>query len=61
MLFPKHVLVGLILGCFYRDANEQAKYLLEDATEYRVDVAVSHAHAMLGYLLAGLRRFREGA
>ena len=33
--------------------------LLDDATEYRVDVAVSHAHAMLGYSLAGLRRFDE--
>ncbi len=27
--------------------------------EYRVDVAVSHAQAMLGYSLVGLRRFPE--
>jgi DNA-binding NarL/FixJ family response regulator len=50
---------ALALGCFYGDANDHAEHLLEDATEYRVDVAVSHAHAMLGYSLAGLRRFRE--
>lgn len=50
---------ALILGCCYREARTQAEYLLADATEYRVDVAVSHAQAMLGYSLAGLREFRE--
>ncbi len=50
---------ALTLGCFYSEANDHAQRLLEDATEYRVDVAVSHAQAMLGYSLAGLRRFRE--
>ncbi len=50
---------GLILGCSYKEAAEHAERLLEDATEYRVDVAVSHAQAMLGYSLAGLRRFSE--
>ena len=50
---------ALILGCFYKEANDHAQQLLEDATEYRVDVAVSHAQAMLGYSLAGLRRFGE--
>jgi DNA-binding NarL/FixJ family response regulator len=33
--------------------------LLQDAADFRVDVAVSHARAMLGYSLAGLRRFEE--
>lgn len=50
---------ALTLGCFYREANDHASQLLEDATEYRVDVAISHAQAMLGYSLAGLKRFPE--
>ena len=50
---------ALTLGCFYREANVQAAQLLEDAMEYRVDIAVSHAQAMLGYSLAGLREFPE--
>lgn len=50
---------ALTLGCFYEEANDHAGRLLEDATEYKVDVAVSHAQAMLGYSLAGLRRFHE--
>ena len=48
---------ALILGCHYTEAFTQAEFLLKDATEYRVDVAVSHAQAMLGYSLAGLRDF----
>ena len=50
---------ALTLGCFYDDANHHAARLLEDATEYRVDVAISHAQAMLGYSFAGLRRFQQ--
>ena len=50
---------ALTLGCFYKEAHNHAQLLLEDATEYRVDVAVSHAQAMLGYSLAGLRSFGE--
>ncbi len=50
---------ALILGCFYAEANEHAQRLLDDATEFRVDVAVSHAQAMLGYSSAGLKRFEE--
>jgi len=50
---------ALILGCDYAEAHAQAESLLLDATEYRVDVAVSHAQAMLGYSLAGLRDFRS--
>ena len=48
---------GLILGSHYKEAYEQAECLLADATEYRVDVAISHALAMLGYSSAGLRDF----
>ena len=48
---------ALTLGCFYAEANDHAQRLLEDATEYRVDVAISHAQAMLGYSLAGLRQY----
>lgn len=50
---------GLTLGSFYGEAHEQSQLLLEEATEYRVDVAVSYAHAMLGYSLAGLKLFDE--
>ncbi len=50
---------ALALGCFYRESNQQAQLLLEDAIGYRVDVAVSHARAILGYSFAGLRRFDE--
>jgi len=50
---------ALILGCDYQEARVQAEHLLDDATRYRVDVAVSHAKAMLGYSLAGLRNFQE--
>jgi DNA-binding NarL/FixJ family response regulator len=50
---------ALVLGCFYREASDQARLLLEDATQYRVDVVVSHAQAILGYSLAGLGRFDE--
>ena len=50
---------ALALGSFYAEAREQAQYLLEEATEYRVDVAVPYAQAILGYSLAGLRRFEE--
>ena len=48
---------ALTLGCFYAEANDHAQRLLDDATEYRVDVAISHAQAMLGYSLAGLRQY----
>ena len=50
---------ALTLGCYYEEAHAQADYLLEDATEYRVDFAISHAQAMLGYSLVGLRRYPE--
>lgn len=50
---------ALTLGCFYQEANEQAARLLHDATEYRVDVAISHGQAMLGYSFAGLREFHD--
>lgn len=50
---------ALILGCDYHEAHSEAELLLDDATRYRVDVAVSHAEAMLGYSLAGLRRFQD--
>ena len=48
---------ALILGCHYEEAHAQAERLLGDASEYRVDVAISHARAMLGYSQAGLRDF----
>ena len=50
---------ALTLGSFYEEAHKQAQLLLEEATEYRVDVAASYAHAMLGYSLGGMRRFDE--
>ena len=50
---------ALALGSFYAEAREQAQYLLEEATEYRVDVALPYAQAILGYSLAGLRQFEE--
>ena len=50
---------ALMLHCFYGEAYGTANLLIEDAREYRVDVAISHAQAMLGYSLAGLRRFEE--
>ena len=50
---------ALTLGSFYEEAHEQSQLLLDEATEYRVDVAASYAHAMLGYSLGGMRRFDE--
>ncbi len=50
---------ALSLGCYYEEALVQAQELLADADKYRVDVAVSHAQAMLGYAHAGLRHFDE--
>jgi LuxR family transcriptional regulator, maltose regulon positive regulatory protein len=50
---------ALILNCFYEEAYQHAQLLLEEATDCRVDVALSHAQAMLGYALAGLRQFEE--
>ena len=50
---------ALILGGYYAEAHDQATAWLEDAKEFRVDVAVSHGHAMLGYALAGLHRYPE--
>jgi len=50
---------ALTLGCFYEEAHHNAQLVLDDAIAYRVDVAVSHAQAMLGYTLAGLKRFEE--
>jgi len=48
---------ALALGGYYQEALTQATALLEDASKFRVDVALSHAHAMLGYSLAGLRQY----
>ncbi len=50
---------ALALGCFYEEADRVAGLLLEDSTEFRVDVVISHAQAMRGYALSGLRRFAE--
>ena len=50
---------ALALGSFYTEAREQAQYLLDEATEYRVDVALPYAQGILGYSLAGLRKFEE--
>jgi DNA-binding CsgD family transcriptional regulator/tetratricopeptide (TPR) repeat protein len=48
---------ALVLGGYYEEALTQAAALLEDASKFRVDVALSHGHAMLGYSLAGLRQY----
>jgi LuxR family maltose regulon positive regulatory protein len=50
---------ALTLTCFYAEASQQAKLLLDDARDYRVDVAIPHAQALHGYAAAGLRRFGE--
>src|SRR4051794_24780913 len=50
---------ALSLDCSYVEANEYARRLLDEATEYRVEPAISYGQALLGYSLAGLRRFDE--
>jgi DNA-binding NarL/FixJ family response regulator len=50
---------ALILGGYYQDAQNQGLALLDDAADFRVDVALSHGHAMLGYAMAGLRKYDE--
>jgi DNA-binding NarL/FixJ family response regulator len=50
---------ALALGCSYEEADQTASLLLDDSKEFRVDVVVSHALAMRGYALSGLRRFGE--
>ncbi len=50
---------ALILGGYYAEARDQSTALLEDAVEFRVDVALTHGHAMLGYALAGLRDYDQ--
>lgn len=50
---------ALLLGGYYADARDQALAWLDDATIFRVDVALSHAHAMLGYAFAGLRNYAD--
>jgi len=47
---------GLVLTAAYDEAYEQALLLIEDATEFRVGVALPYAHAALALALAGLRR-----
>lgn len=50
---------ALILAGCYADARDQSAALLADAAEFRVDVALTHGHAMLGYALAGLRQYDD--
>jgi DNA-binding CsgD family transcriptional regulator len=50
---------ALSLTCHYAEASQQAKLLLDDANDYRVDVAIPHAQALLGYAAAGLRKFDQ--
>lgn len=50
---------ALILGGHYAEARDQALAWLDDATAFRVDVALSHGHALLGYALAGLRQYER--
>lgn len=50
---------ALILAGYYADARDQSTALLRDAAEFRIDVALTHGHAMLGYALAGLGRYDD--
>ncbi len=52
---------ALVLSSYYDEALAQATLLFDDATEYRVDLALSYGHATAGAALAGLRRFDEAA
>jgi DNA-binding NarL/FixJ family response regulator len=50
---------GLNLSGYYSDALEQGRALLEDARNFRVDLALPYGHAMSAAALAGLRRYEE--
>jgi DNA-binding CsgD family transcriptional regulator len=50
---------ALVLASYYDEALAQACLLCEDATEYRVDLALSYGHSTAGAALAGLHRFDE--
>ena len=48
---------ALGLSAFYSDAREQALLLFEDASEFRIDLALPYAHSELAVSLAGVGRF----
>jgi LuxR family transcriptional regulator, maltose regulon positive regulatory protein len=50
---------ALNLAAFYDDALVQAKLLLEDASEFKVDPALPYAHSMIAAALAGLRNYDQ--
>ena len=49
----------LVLNAAYEEAHKQALLLHDDATEFRVDVALPYAHLVLAYALAGLGRHTD--
>lgn len=48
---------GLVLGSFYQEALHQARLLLEDASECRVDLTSPYGHAYVAAALCGLREY----
>jgi ATP/maltotriose-dependent transcriptional regulator MalT len=50
---------ALSLSAFHREAYEQGLLLYEDASEFRIDLALSYAHSMLAVSLAGVGRFGD--
>ena len=49
----------LSLSAFYDDAHEQALLLFEDASEFRIDLALPYAHSVFAVSLAGVGRFGD--
>jgi DNA-binding NarL/FixJ family response regulator len=52
---------ALLLGAFYSEALDQARLLILDAEEYRVDPALPYGHATAAAALAGLREFERAS
>ncbi len=50
---------ALNLGAHYQEAHEQATFLLEESSEFRVDPALPYAHLLLATSLAGMRFHEE--
>ncbi len=50
---------ALNLAAFYDEGADQARLLLADASEFKVDPALPYAHSMAAAALAGVRRYDE--
>jgi ATP/maltotriose-dependent transcriptional regulator MalT len=50
---------ALTLACDYSTAFQEASALIDDATEFRISVALPYGHATAAAALAGLKRYDE--